>query len=281
MAGECNGGAFTPESAIRDTIRAGDEMAFGVSQPVPRLLWPAGPLPGAIGGGEAHVWVWSFAELEEPREADLEILDEQERHRTARFYFAPDRVRYAACHAKMRRILGSYLGRPPDSLVYREGGGGKPGLALAPNDASIRFNLSHSKTIGVLAVTVGMEVGVDVEDVRPIEREVAKRYFSAAEFASMEGLDEQEWLDAFYRCWTRKEAILKAEGLGLRIPLDSFDVSVRAEEPAKLLAARPEAKLSAKWQLHPFEAATGTMGALAIGDASARIRMSALPTDAE
>ena len=91
----------------------------------------------------------------------------------------------------------------------------------------------------------------------------------------MAALTGQDWLDAFYRCWTRKEAVLKVEGVGLRIPLDSFDVSVLADEPAALLAARPEAKLTAAWHLHHLAAATGTMGALAIGDASARILTSA------
>ncbi len=256
-------------------------MVSGVSHPIPQLLWPARALPGMIGAGEAHVWAWNFAGPVEPREADLEILDEQEQQRTRRFYFAPDRVRYAVCHARMRRILGSYLGNEPASLVFREGAGGKPELELAASDAPIRFNLSHSKTVGVLAVTRGREVGVDVEDVRPIEREVAERYFSAAEVASMAPLDGQEWLDAFYRCWTRKEAILKVEGVGLRIPLHSFDVSVREDDPAALLAARPEAKLTANWHLHHLAAATGTMGALAIGDASARISMHALSSEAE
>ncbi len=234
-----------------------------------------------IGKGEAHVWAWNFAGPGEPREADLKILDEQERQKTRRFYFAPDRVRYSASHARMRRILASYLGKDPASLAFHEGAWGKPELALTPGGAPIRFNLSHSKTVGVLAVTVGMEIGVDVEDVRPIERDVAKRYFSAAEQAGMAALDGLEWLDAFYRCWTRKEAILKVEGVGLRIPLDSFDVSVREEEPAALLAARPEAKLTSDWHLHHLEAATGTMGALAIGDAAARISMHALPSEAE
>ena len=121
----------------------------------------------------------------EPSDADLEILDEHERRKAARFYFAPDQVRYSVCHANMRRILGSYLRKPPESLVYREAEGGKPELALESSDAPLRFNLSHSKSVALLAVTLNSEVGVDVEDVRPIERDVAKRFFSPAEIASM------------------------------------------------------------------------------------------------
>src|SRR5271168_4108221 len=225
-------------------------MASGTSNQPASLLWPLQPLPRAIAAAEVHVWAWTFAGPTEPAQADVDILDDDERKRTTRYYFAPDRVRYSVCHANMRRILGSYLHRAPESLVFRDGEGGKPELALEVSDAPLRFTLSHSRTTALLAVAVATEVGVDIEDIRPVDRQLAQRYFSAAEFASMAALTGQDWLNAFYRCWTRKEAILKVEGVGLRIPLDSFDVSVLADEPAALLAARPEAKLTAAWHLH-------------------------------
>jgi len=250
-------------------------MASGTSNQPASLLWPLQPLPRAIAAAEVHVWAWTFAGPTEPAQADLDILDDNERKRTARYYFGPDRVRYSVCHANMRRILASYQGSTPESVIFHERAGGKPELALDVSETPLRFNLSHSRTTALLAVAVATEVGVDIEDIRPVDRQLAQRYFSAAEFASMAALTGQDWLNAFYRCWTRKEAILKVEGVGLRIPLDSFDVSVLADEPAALLAARPEAKLTAAWHLHHLAAATGTMGALAIGDASARILTSA------
>ena len=256
-------------------------MTSRISTQPASLLWPARGLPAEIRPGEVHVWAWTFTSPDEPSEADLEVLDEKERRRTARFYFAPDRVRYSLCHANMRRILGSYLGKPPQSLVYREAEGGKPELIFEASDPPPRFNLSHSKSLALLAVTLDSKVGVDVEDVRPIERDVAKRFFSPAEIASMAPLEGEEWLDAFYRCWTRKEAILKVEGLGLRIPLDSFDVSLRTDEPAALLAARPKAKLTAHWHLHHLAPARGSMGALAVGDAAAQITTSSFQVDPE
>lgn len=243
------------------------------------LLWPARGLPVEIHPGEVHVWAWTFTGPADPSKADLDLLDDQERRRTARYYFAPDQVRFSVCHANMRRILGSYLGKPPESLVYREAEGGKPELVPEASDPPLRFNLSHSKSVALLAVTLSSEVGVDVEDVRPIERDVAKRFFSPTEIASMAPLDGEERLDAFYRCWTRKEAILKVEGQGLRIPLDSFDVSVRAEEPAALLDARPGAKLTAYWHLHHLAPANGSMGALAVRDAAAQITTSSFQVD--
>jgi 4'-phosphopantetheinyl transferase len=257
------------KSKIRDTI---DRMVLRISSQTNPLLWPEKGLPVELGSKEIHVWAWSFMGLSEPSAGDLMILDEQERKRTARFYFAPDKVRYSSCHANMRRILGSYLRRPPESLVYREAEGGKPELDLTASELPLRFNLSHSKSIALLAVNLGSEVGVDVEDIRPIERDVAARFFSPAEIASMAPLDGEAWFDAFYRCWTRKEAILKVQGVGLRIPLDSFDVSVLAEEPAALLAVRPRSKLSAHWHLHNLEPAEGSMAALAAASSAAEIK---------
>jgi 4'-phosphopantetheinyl transferase len=247
-------------------------MAPRVSSKTVSLLWPEKGLPVELGREEVHVWAWTFGGPDEPSAADLKILDERERKRTARFYFAPDQVRYSVCHANMRRILGRYLDRPPESLIYRETEGGKPELVLSAEELPLRFNLSHSKSFALLAVGLDSEVGVDVEDIRPIERDVATRFFSPSEIASMASLDGEAWFDAFYRCWTRKEAILKVEGMGLTIPLDSFDVSVLADKPASLLAARPESKLSAHWHLHNLAPAEGSMAALAIASSAAEVK---------
>jgi 4'-phosphopantetheinyl transferase len=224
------------------------------------LLWPTSRLPVALAPGEVHVWAWTFSRDGSPAEEDLRILDELERKRVARFRFPVDQVRYAVCHANLRRILGSYVGLAPESVGFREGAGGKPELA----DKSLRFNLSHSKSVAALAVSMDVEVGVDVEDIRPIDTDVAKRYFSPAENASLAALGGWERLEAFYRCWTRKEAILKAEGVGLRTPLDWFDVSLREGEAAAVLGVRPEAAFRSRWLLHSLAVAEGTMGALAV-----------------
>jgi 4'-phosphopantetheinyl transferase len=246
-------------------------MSVRIPAPPVTLLWPQQKLPVEIGLDEVHLWAWNFASFAGPSEADLGILDDNERRKTARFYFAPDKVRYSVCHANMRRILASYLSRAPELLSYREADGGKPELVLESSDAPLRFNLSHSKSVALLAVALDAEVGVDVEDIRPIERDVATRFFSPHEIASMSSLEGGEWLNAFYRCWTRKEAVLKIEGMGLRIPLDSFDVSVIADEPAALLAARPESKLTAPWRLHHLQPAAGSMAALAVASATAKL----------
>ncbi len=256
-------------------------MASKISYQPEALLWPVSGLIKKISADEVHVWAWSFAGSGEPAGRDLGILNDYERQRVARYRFPPDQIRYAVCHANMRRILGSYLLLAPESLNFLEGSGGKPHLADQAPGNSLCFNLSHSKGTALLAVSLGRELGVDVEDLRPIEPAVAERFFSPAEVTRLSTLSGHEWLKAFYRCWTRKESILKAEGAGLRIPLDSFDVSLLAEERAALLAARPESKLTKAWRLHHLAPAEEVMGALAVAEASIELRLYSLLQEAE
>jgi 4'-phosphopantetheinyl transferase len=193
--------------------------------------------------------------------AHLEILDQQERERMQRFYFAPDRARYAVAHANLRRILGGYLDQPAAGLRFHANGFGKPELHQSESSSSLHFSLSHCRSIGVLAVSNGRPVGVDVEEVRPIEPEVADMHFSASEREHLNRLQGDAWRLGFYRCWTRKEAILKAEGVGLSRPLDSFDVSLLPDEAAKLLGTRSQ--FSYSWRLHDLSPSAGTIGAVA------------------
>ena len=125
--------------------------------------------------------------------------------------------------------------------------------------------MSHSKTVGAVAIAaVGEILGLDVENVRPIEPEVAESHFSKAELSDLATLSGDEWLEGFYRCWTRKEAILKAEGVGLGIPLDAFDVTLLPGQPAELLGFRPESKLQRRWVLENLPPAPRVAGALAL-----------------
>ena len=193
---------------------------------------------GNIGSDEVHVWAWTLEAAAVELPAHIELLDQQERERMQGFHFAPDRARYAVAHANLRRILGAYL-RPARCRPSLP----RQWLRQTRTAAQwfivfIHFSLSHSRSIAVLAVANGEPVGVDVEDVRPIEPEVAESHFSASERSQLSQLQGDAWLLGFYRCWTRKEAILKAEGVGLFRPLDSFDVSLMPDATAKLLGTR-------------------------------------------
>ncbi len=219
------------------------------------------------------MWAWALdTTLNSARlAADVALLDAEELGRFHRFRFEPDRIRFAIAHANRRRVLGAYLHRTPDSLRFRSGLLGKPELVSVPPERTLHFNLSHTRTIALLALSMNTEVGVDVEDIKPIENGVAERYFSPAELTALAALEGEQWLRGFYNCWTRKEAILKAEGVGLKLPLDSFDVTLTPGVPAKLLQVRAPAVFRKPWTLHNLSRVSQTAAALAAGSAHADV----------
>ena len=173
---------------------------------------------------------------------DVHSLDRLEQERAARFHRDEDRLRYTASHAAVRAILGSYLGVEGSSLSFGASPDGKPRLAAG---GALRFNLAHSGDLALLAVAHGLEVGVDVERHQPVEHlELARRFFSAGEVAAIRAASAQDL--AFFRCWSRKEAFVKACGQGLSLPLNSFEVTV--DDAARVrLSSRPPAPAAEEW----------------------------------
>lgn len=230
------------------------------------LTWPASSFLRTIARDEVHLWAWALQPVAGDLSAHLQILDRQEQERAQRFHFAADAERYAVAHGNLRRILGAYLNLAPERLCFRKNQFGKPELA---GETTLKFSLSHSKSIAVLAVDRSQPVGVDVEDVRPIEAEVANGHFSATELTDLRGLQGEDWLAGFYRCWTRKEAILKAEGVGLSRALDSFDVSLLPDKKAELISTRQQ--FSHPWRLHDVSPSSSSIGALATAQLHPRL----------
>jgi 4'-phosphopantetheinyl transferase len=233
--------------------------------------WPAATPPQILFPRQVHVWAWSLDRPQEDPGREVALLDPGELARFGRFHFDRDRFRFAWAHGKMRRILGSYLQQPAESLRFVTNAFDKPELSAVETALPLRFNLSHTQGIAVLALSLDLELGVDVEAIRPIEREIAKSYFSVAEVKELDEMQGDAWLGGFYRCWTRKEAILKAEGAGLSLPLDGFDVSLGPNAPAELLCARPPLKFRHPWQLHDLCPAPSTAAALATAGATAGV----------
>jgi 4'-phosphopantetheinyl transferase len=148
------------------------------------------------------------------------ILADEERVRALRFVRPRDRRRFAVCRGSLRMILGRLLNRPGESLAFRSGPGGKP--ELAPNSdregrSPLRFNITHSDELALIAVSWERELGVDLERIRNISESarIVESYFTPAELAQFTALDPSQRDEAFLRGWTRKEAILKAKGVGL------------------------------------------------------------------
>ena len=166
----------------------------------------------------------------------LHTLAADERTKAERYYFERDRLRFIIAHGVLRAILSLYLNESPKRLSFCEGSHGKPALALDSGGDSIRFNMSHSHRMALYAVTRSREVGIDLEFVRcDLEAEqIAERVFSPREIAELRALPAALRRNAFFLCWTRKEAYIKAKGEGLSLPLDQFDVSLIPGEPAAL-----------------------------------------------
>jgi len=170
------------------------------------------PRPAAAPVG-IDLWMWPLEVGQAEGDALEELLSADERVRALRYHLAHDRRQFIVGRARLRQILADYAASPPETLEFCYGEQGKPALS---GHRSLCFNLSHSGGCAALAVA-GCDVGIDIEEVRPIDRRVAQRFFSADENAVLDRLCEGDWLHGFYRCWTRKEAVLKALGSGLSL----------------------------------------------------------------
>jgi len=213
----------------------------------------------------ADAWLLDVDLPHEEIAALYPLLDREERARAMRFRFPRDRDRFIARRGRLRRLLGSYLGKAAQAIVFRHNDYGKP-LILA--DDGLHFSLSHSHGLAFCAVAWDRAVGCDLEWQNDdlASRETADRLFSTRERAELHRLAPGQWIEGFYNCWTRKEAFVKALGRGLSHPLDSFDVSVAPGEPAALLSA------PGRWSMHGLTPRHGFQAAVVVEGADQAIR---------
>lgn len=225
----------------------------------------------ALGAGEVHVWAVSLLGDPAPWTA---LLSTAERERAARFRFADHQRRYEIGHGALRSILGSYLGVEPPAVAFSTGPRGKPYLA----GTGPFFNLSHSGKLALIAIA-SAEIGIDLEKVRHLESltAIARSRFSPSEFAALDALEDAQRQLAFYRCWTRKEAYLKALGVGLAMPLDSFDVSL-GEKP-EFLGCRDSSERPADWTLLDISPGPEFVAAAALRGRTPQVRCFELRVD--
>jgi 4'-phosphopantetheinyl transferase len=218
--------------------------------------------PLALPPGEVHAWWWDARRdpAGEPG-AGIDLLDGDERRRAASFRFPEDRRRWAAGRTLLRVLAARYLDADPRELRFEYGPSGKPRLP----DAPLRFNLSRSGDAILLAFSSGPEIGADVERVVGgyDGEEIAGRFFAPREAATLAALPEGIRSEAFFRCWTAKEAYLKGRGDGLGYPLEAFEVPLAAEGPRRLLAHREAAEIG-RWWLLPMTPAEGYVSTLAV-----------------
>jgi 4'-phosphopantetheinyl transferase len=235
-----------------------------IASPVPP--WRSPPETLVLGGDEVHVWRATLDQTPSQIQNFRRSLAADEQARAERFYFERDREHFIVARGVLRAILSGYLKRAPEGLSFCYSSHGKPALAGESGGDAIRFNVSHSHGIALYAVTRGREVGVDLEHIRSnlAVMEIAERFFSRREVAMLLALPTEEQREAFFRCWTRKEACLKARGEGLSLPLDQIDVSLAPGEPASILGTQPDASEASRWSLHELAPAPGYAAALAV-----------------
>jgi len=200
------------------------------------------------------------------REA-LSLLSRDELARAGQFVRETDRRRFVVARARLRELLAERLNTSPRVIGLTYGRAGKPALAPRSGCSSLRFNVSHCGDVAAFALVHGCEVGVDIEEVRPLTDadDMAALVFSENERAEYRALPAEEKCCGFFNGWTRKEAFVKAVGDGLGYPLDQFDVSLAPGKPAKLLRVSGEPADRTPWTLDVFEPAPGMVGAIVVG----------------
>lgn len=231
------------------------------------------PDPGAV-----HLYRASLVAPPVPAARLAELLAADERDRVARFHFDHLRRRQEVATGLLRLVLGRLTGRPPDSLRFETGEYGKPALPGGP-----AFNLSHSGDWWLLGVATEGRLGVDVEVHRPLPDldSLARTTFRADEAAEVLGQGAgEERHRAFFRVWSRKEAFIKAVGLGLSYPLDRFRVASDDHAGAALRAIDDPAETPGAWTLRSVSWAPDLSAAVAWDRPDARLQWCSLEEDA-
>jgi 4'-phosphopantetheinyl transferase len=216
------------------------------------------PEPGIVHVWRAKLDGWDAASLQPCLSAD-------ERQRADRFHFRRDCDRFVVGRSLLRMLLGGYLHVQASDLVFAYSDRGKPALADFHSPSDLRFNLSHSDIMAIFAFTCGRDIGVDVERIKDhVEAtDIAKHFFSKAEQQALAAVPDASRNAAFFHCWVRKEAFVKAKGDGLSMPLNQFDVSL-APERAEIIATRPDPREHKRWSMRSLDAGPDYAAALVV-----------------
>jgi 4'-phosphopantetheinyl transferase len=220
----------------------------------------------ALPEDEVQLWRADLATIGSNESRWQSLLSADEKQRASRFHFAIDRQRFATTRALLRLLLAGYLSARPNDLTFSYSEKEKPSLRTSYAEGNVAFNVSHSGEIALLAFTRGRRIGVDVEHIhRDIEVDsIARRFFSAREQMELAAMADEERVHSFFRCWTRKEAYIKAVGDGLSLPLSQFDVSLEPGAKTALLATRPDNSEAERWLLRETPAGDNYAAALCV-----------------
>jgi 4'-phosphopantetheinyl transferase len=229
-------------------------------------IWNTTEKPLALGIDEVHLW---RIDLEQPAEVLDRLgafLSQDERARAARFHIEYLRRRYVIARSCLRTILAFYTHLRPQDLILDTLPYGKPILGGEQRSSQICFNLAHSHALALAAVTLKRRIGVDLEFQRRLAdlSQVASRYFSQDEWEVFRRIEPEQQHAAFYTCWTRKEAFIKAIGDGLSYPLDQFSVAFAPGESPRILHIKSATQAASRWSMHSLQPGNGYIAALAV-----------------
>ena len=216
--------------------------------------------------GQVHIWRISLKQPETVCQILSDSLTSDEIARADRFRFDDGRRRFVVGRGILRSILAGYLETKPQEIRFQYGPQGKPSLEKMYENAGLNFNLAHTRDLVVCACTRQCEIGVDVEHIHPVDEidRIARRIFSEGDYLAWNHLPDELRLTAFYRCWTQKEALIKALGYGLSQPMSQLSVSMLSDEPASLISLSGDREHASDWSLHSFVPETGTIAAFAL-----------------
>ena len=213
-----------------------------------------------MNGDTTHVW---FVDLGNELLVNqcFKLLSEDEKERANKFHFEKDRQHFIIARGALRQVLALYLSEKPDNVQFEYGKNGKP---FVPNNP-FQFNLSHAGEVALIGITKNHQIGIDVEIInRKVEVErVAQHFFAKGEIERLMALPEAQRYEAFFNCWTRKEAFIKATGDGLSFPLDQFEVTLKPNKKAELLVTYFDKKERDEWSLFDLKIKDGYKAALA------------------
>jgi 4'-phosphopantetheinyl transferase len=234
--------------------------------------------PWVLAARDIDVWAVQVSALDVVVEHCFATLSPDERVRASRYRFEDHRRSYILSRGVLRALVGCYVSVPAGKVRFSYGERGKPHLFGVPTD--IRFNSSHSADVALYAMTRHCDLGVDIEKIRLLEdmHQIADRFFCPEEAQELLGLPRAEQESAFFNCWTRKEAYIKAVGNGFSMPLNGFRVTIKPGDPVEFVHLGNDRQGASEWTLQNIAIAPGYAAAVAYHDSVRSLRFAPFMT---
>ena len=229
-----------------------------------------------VAARSVDVWAFNLRASAACLEQCRQTLCSTEAARADRFVHAVSRDDFVVAHGVLRHLLARYRGAQPRDLKFSADPNGKPALDTPASGGNlVSFNLTHSRGRALIAVSDGRAVGIDLENVKADVKAIpiARRYFARAELAAIETAPAASQAETFFRYWVAKEALLKGQGVGLRFPIDEFEVQFDDRALSARIGIRTSSRLSSDWTVQMLPVESGWMGAVAVRGSEWSLRM--------